>query len=202
MTNFDLKKERKDLYNPKTTPHVVDVPPMQFLMMDGQGDPNTVPIYQTALKTLYGLAYGIRAMSKAAGIVYPVMPLEGLWWFEDDAPIDGDELHKDKFIWTLMIRQPDHVTADMVAEAKVAVAKKKPDLPLDAVRLESYHEGKVAQIMHLGPYSEEKPTIARLDAFMAENGYAFRPKHHEIYLNDPRKVAPEKIKTVIRHPIA
>lgn len=202
MTNLDLKKVDKALYKPSTkAPSIVDVPPMQYLMLDGAGDPNTVPEYQTAVQTLYPLAYSIRALSKAAGTVFTVMPLEGLWWFETGAPIDGDEHFKDKFIWTLMIRQPDHITADMVAEAKINAAKNKPDLSFDAVRFETYHEGQSVQIMHMGPYAEEKPTIEKLHAFIETNGYQFRSKHHEIYLNDPRKVDPAKIKTVIRQPV-
>lgn len=203
MANLDLKKTDKQLYYPPAdTPIIVDVPPMQYLMMDGSGDPNTVPRYQTALETLYGLAYGVRAISKAAGTVFTVMPLEGLWWFENDEPVDGDENYKDQFIWTLMIRMPDHITPEMLSEARTNTAKKKPHLPLDEVRFETLHEGKSAQIMHIGPYADEEPTIKTLHTFVADQGFALRDKHHEIYLNDPRKVAPEKIKTVIRYPIS
>ncbi|MFW5749118.1 MAG: GyrI-like domain-containing protein [Chloroflexota bacterium] len=170
-------------------------------MIDGAGDPNTVPAYITAVQSLHGLAYGICALSKASGLVYSVMPLEGLWWFATGAPIDGDERCKDKFIWTMMIRQPDHITPALFNEALAASARKKPDLPFDAVRLETYHEGKSAQILHMAPYSEEEPTISRLHNFIAASGCTIRGQHHEIYLNDPRKVAPEKIKTIIRYPV-
>jgi hypothetical protein len=203
--NLDMKKQDKALYYPSAkSVSEVDVPAMQFLMMDGAGNPNTEPRYTEAVQTLYTLAYGIRAISKAQGMVYSVMPLEGLWWFEHGAPIDGDESYKEQFIWTLMIRQPDHITPAMLEEARATVAKKKDKqhLPLGDVRLETYHEGYCVQIMHLGPYAEEEPTIARLHQYMADEGYVHRLKHHEIYLNDPRKVAPEKVKTVIRQPVA
>ena len=151
--NLDMKKTDKALYTPPTDPVLVNVPPMHYLMIDGQGNPNTAPEYQTAIETLYPLAYGVRAICKADGQPFTVMPLEGLWWFETGAPIEGDENYKDKFIWTLMIRLPDFVTEQMVEQAKEAVAKKKLGLPLDQVRYERYEEGLSAQIMHIGPYS-------------------------------------------------
>lgn len=200
--NLDMKKIDKAIYYPATDPVLVDVPPMHYLMIDGQGNPNTAPEYQTAIETLYPLAYGVRAICKADDQPFTVMPLEGLWWFETGAPIEGDENYKDKFIWTMMIRLPDFVTEQIVEQAKVTVAKKKPGLQLDMVRYERYEEGLSAQIMHIGPYSVEEPTIKRLHAFMADNGYVHRSKHHEIYLSDARKTAPEKLKTVIRHPVS
>lgn len=203
MTNLDLKKTNKSLYNaPTDQPVIVDVPLMTFLMMDGHGDPNTSQRYMDAVQSLYALAYGVRAIRKSAGAVFTVMPLEGVWWFDDrlDA-IDGDETYKAHFIWTLMIRLPDEVDATLLDEARAALARKKPDLLLEDVRLERFEEGRSAQILHLGPYSTEQPTIARLHSFIAQSGYQIRGKHHEIYMNDPRKVAPEKIKTIIRYPI-
>lgn len=170
---IDLKKQDKALYYPSPDNiSEVDVPPMQFLMIDGAGNPNTQPRYTEAVQTLYTLAYGIRAISKAQGILYSVMPLEGLWWFENGAPIDGDESYKDQFIWTLLIRQPNHITPQMLQQARTTASHKKDKrhLPLNDVR-------------------------------MADNGYKHHLKHHEIYLNDPRKVAPEKIKTVIRQSV-
>lgn len=202
---IDLKKQDKPLYNPSAeTISEVVVPPMQFLMMDGAGDPNKVPRYTEAVQTLYTLAYGIRALSKAQGTVYSVMPLEGLWWFENGAPIDGNESYKDQFIWALLIRQPDHITPAMLEQAR-AIARQNKDkqhLPFGDVRIETYNEGLCVQIMHMGTYAEEEPTIARLHQYMADNGYVHHLNHHEIYLNDPRKVAPEKIKTVIRQSVA
>ena len=200
--NLDMKKTDKALYNPPTKPVMVDVPPMHYLMIDGEGNPNTVPEYQTAIQTLYPLAYAVRAICKAKGQPFTVMPLEGLWWFETDAPPEGVKNYKDAFLWTMMIRMPDFVTQAMVDEAKATVAKKNPALPLDQVRYECYEEGPSAQIMHIGSYSEEEPTIRRLHAFMADGGYVHRSKHHEIYLSDARKTAPEKLKTVIRHPVS
>lgn len=205
MTNLDLKKTLKHLYAPSAKDvSVVNVPPMSYLMIDGKGNPNTSERFQLATKALYGLAYPIRFMRKDAGDVYTVMPLEGLWEIEgekitDYLITDGD---KDRFVWTLMILQPESITAEIVEEARDKVRKKK-DAPalLDEIRFESYHEGEAVQIMHIGSYDDEGPNVARLHAHIDESGWQIGPNlHHEIYLNDPRKVAPEKMKTVIRQP--
>ncbi len=207
MANIDLKKTHKTLYAPSAkTVNEVTVPSFNYLMLDGEGDPNTAPAYAEAVSVLYALAYGIRAVSKAAGTVYTVMPLEGLWWWEEmprDVPSFLSAVDKSNFLWTMMILQPDHVTPEMVEAARQTVAKKKKNPPrLEEVRFERYDEGDCVQIMHIGPYADEAPTVKRLHDHIAENGYALRGKHHEIYLSDPRKVAPEKMKTVIRQPFA
>ncbi|MDR1691992.1 MAG: GyrI-like domain-containing protein [Oscillospiraceae bacterium] len=206
---IDFKKERKDLYQPKTAPSVVDVPEMTFVAVDGSGNPNTSPEYKAALETLYGLSYGVK-MSKMGGTQpegyfdFVVPPLEGLWWFKDGGVVT-DILDKDSFCWTAMIRQPDFVNGGVFESARLALAKKKPDLDLSKARLMSFTEGLCAQIMHIGAYDDEPGTIAVLEKFIAESGYVpdftGTRRHHEIYLGDPRKTAPEKLKTVIRYPI-
>lgn len=204
--NLDLKIAYKHLYSPSSkTVNVVNIPPLSYLMIDGEGNPNTAPDYVSAVEALYGLAYGIRAVRKAAGDTFTVMPLEGLWAFKGEQVenFNVTDADKDRFVWTLMILQPESVTAELVATARenLRVGKKSTAFT-DKVRFESYHEGEAVQIMHLGPYSAEGPTVARLHAHIENNGWSLRSRHHEIYLSDPRKVAPEKMKTVIRQPFA
>jgi hypothetical protein len=200
MTKIDFKKEFKQLYSPpKGKISIVDVPAMNFLMVDGVGYPVGNPAYEQALETLYGMSYGLKFASKAQGMDYVVPPLEGLWWMED---MNGFRLsRKDEWEWTMMIMQPEWVTRNMVDGVIVDITQKK-DLPaLEKLRFEIYHEGLSAQTFYVGPYSEEGPTIASMHAHIETEGYLFTGKHHEIYLNDARKTAPEKLKTVIRQPI-
>ena len=204
MSNLDMKKTFKHLYAPsKKDITVVEVPSMHYLMIDGTGNPNTSPEYSESIPALYKLAYSIRAIKKSEGEVFTVMPLEGLWWFDGD-PIENfilTDVDKARFIWTLMILQPESVTADIVAAAREEANKKKAvPTRLNDVRFEAYNEGEAVQIMHIGPYDEEGPTVKRLHAHIEDNGWSLSGKHHEIYLSDPRKVAPEKMKTVIRQP--
>jgi hypothetical protein len=200
---IDFKKTQKELYQPKTSPSIIDVPEMTFIAVDGKGNPNTGAEYKAALEVLYGLSYGIKMGSKAV-LEYVVPPLEGLWWSADGGVIT-DISNKDAFAWASMIRQPDFVTAEVFENAKSAVAKKKPGLNLSAARLARYTEGLCAQILHVGSYDDEPRSTAALERFIEESGYATdfsdTRRHHEIYLSDPRKVAPEKLKTVIRYPI-
>jgi hypothetical protein len=198
---LDYKKELKHLYRPSAKKfEVVDVPPMNFLMIDGHGDPNTAQEYQEAIEALYAVAYALKFTSKKEkGMDYVVPPLEGLWWAENMEAFTTED--KSAWDWTMMIMQPEWVTRDMFEKALKQVEKKK-DLPaLSKLRLEAYHEGLSVQILHIGPYDAEAPTIAGMHAFAAENGYQLAGKHHEIYLGDPRRVAPEKLKTVLRQPI-
>ena len=201
MTALDLKRELQYLYKPSAKqPEIVDVPPFHFLMIDGSGDPNTAQAYRDAVEALYSAAYTLKfAVKKARGIQYPVMALEGLWWSDDMRDFLAG--NRDRWQWTMMILQPDVVTDDDFAGARDDLHKKK-DLPaLDRMRLAPYHEGLSAQIMHVGPYAAEAPTIERLHRFIAEQGCAISGKHHEIYLGDPRRSAPEKLKTIIRQPM-
>ncbi len=202
MPKIDLKKELKHLFQPSAKDvTIVDVPEMNFLMIDGAGDPNTSQEYQDAIEAIYAMAYTLKFMVKKrdAQLDYVVPPLEGLWWAADmEAFSMGD---KDAWKWTAMIMQPEAVTQEMVDKALQEVAEKKDPPALPKVRFESYAEGLSVQIMHIGPYSEEAPTIQKLHAFAKEKGYQLRGKHHEIYLSDPRRTAPERLKTVIRQPV-
>ncbi|MDR0325799.1 MAG: GyrI-like domain-containing protein [Oscillospiraceae bacterium] len=202
----DFKKERKDLYQPKTTPSIIDVPEMTFIAIDGKGDPNTSAEYVTAIEVLYGFSWTIK-MSNKAVMEYVVPPLEG-FWNVDDAFFKGGGAaitDKGKFIWTALIRQPDFVTPEVFEAAKTALAKKKPALDLSKARLIQYTEGLCVQVMHIGSYDDEPATIAAMDQYAVDNGYVIDineiRRHHEIYLSDPRKTATEKLKTVIRHPV-
>ncbi|AEC01795.1 GyrI-like domain-containing protein [Parasphaerochaeta coccoides] len=206
---IDYKKTQKDLYQPKLSPSIIDVPEMVFIMVDGYGDPNTSAEYQSAVEILYGLSYSIK-MSKKNGdrpegyFDYVVPPLEGLWWHRDGSVI-SDIFDKAQFAWTSMIRQPEFVTSEVFDSLKGVLAKKKPELDLSLARLEKFTEGLCAQILHIGSYDDEPATMAMLERFIAQIGmqpdFTKKRRHHEVYLNDPRKTAPEKLKTVIRYPI-
>ena len=201
---IDFKKTMKEFYQPKPKEVVlVDVPEIQFLMIDGMGSPGDSKEYQDALAVLYPIAFKTKFLSKAKGKDYVVPPLEGLWWA--DNMNDFTEGNRDRWKWTMMIMQPGWVTQDMINEAISITKKKKPELSelLPKLRLEKYKEGKAAQIMHIGPYSEEGPTVQKVHDFIQKKGGKFdgkNQKHHEIYLSDPRKANPVTMKTVIRQP--
>jgi hypothetical protein len=197
---IDLLKQMKPLYSPGKDPVVVDVPEMNFLMIDGHGDPNSSPEYQAALEGLFSLAYTLKfAYKKAEGVDYGVMPAEGLWWVEDMRLFTSHD--KSNWDWTMMIAQPDFISAEWVERARSAAVKKK-DLPaLSKIRFEAYSEGLSMQLMHIGPFAAEGPNIARIHACIEQQGYELHGKHHEIYLSDFRKATPEKLRTVIRQPM-
>ena len=200
MTKIDLKKELKELYRAKAECSIVDVPELAYLMIDGSGDPNTAQEYRDAVSALYSVAYKTKFIAKAdTGSDHTVMPLEGLWWTDDMADFSMDD--KSNWKWTMLIAQPDHVSAGHVAEAIEHAASKKKLQAATAVRLERWKEGRAAQLLHIGPYADEAPNIEKLHAFIAESGLSLRDKHHEIYLSDPSRVAPEKMKTIIRQPV-
>jgi hypothetical protein len=171
-------------------------------MIDGRGDPNTAPAYADAVQALYSVAYTIRFALKRRpdAVDAPVMPLEGLWWMPDMATFSTED--KSQWNWTMMIVVPEQVTAQVVEGARSAAATKKPLASLGRVRRERYAEGRCAQVLHVGPYSAEGPTVAALHGFIAEHGYVLAGKHHEIYLGDPRRSAPEKLRTIVRQPVA
>ncbi len=201
MPKLDLKKTLKHLYRPSAQAvALVDVPPLTYLMIDGQGDPNTAPAYVAAVQALYGLAYALKFRVKHGDPAadYTVMPLEGLWWADDMRTFSVER--KADWRWTMLILQPEAVTPALFADTAVAVAQKKALPALSQVRLERYHEGPAAQIMHLGPYAAEGPTVAALHAAISAGGHTLSGKHHEIYLKDPRKSAPAKLQTVVRQP--
>ena len=205
----DFKKTHKELYQPGAKPVVIEVPEMVFIMVDGSGDPNTSAAYQAALEALYGLAYTIKMSKKGENTPkdyydFVVPPLEGLWWTKE-GEFDPQSHDKADFCWRSMLRMPEFVTLEVFEAAKLLLAKKKPSLDLSFVRYEVYREGLCAQVMHMGSYDSEPATISTLKAFVIEAGFTLdiseNRKHHEIYLNDPRKTAPEKLKTIIRYPI-
>ena len=216
MTKIDFKKEFKHLYQSTDKDfQVLEVPPMQFLMLDGRGDPNTSQEYQVAIEALYAVAYKIKFTSKKTlGKDYVVPPLEGLWgspemvfsltgitdeksWLEQFKVSD-----RDSWQWTMMILQPDWITPEIFSQASEEVKKRKNPTSLDKLRLSRYHEGLCVQILYIGPYADEGPILAKMHTrFLPENGYVEAGKHHEIYLSDPRKTAPEKLKTILRQPV-
>jgi hypothetical protein len=196
----DLKKELKPLYTASAkAASLVEVPPLKYLMVNGYGDPNTNPDFPAGIEALYTASYTLKFMlKKEQRLDWVVPPLAGLWWM---LLADFDPERRDDWRWTLMIPQPEQVTKELLEQA-LAAAKKKKSLPLlEKLRLETYAEGQAAQILHVGPYSNEAPTIARLHTFIREKGYHFCGKHHEIYLSDPRRTAPEKLKTILRQPV-
>jgi hypothetical protein len=201
LEKIDFKKELKHLYQPSVKEVVqVDVPVMNFLMVDGEGDPNTSQAYVEAIEALFSVSYTLKFMVKKGGLTidYGVMPLEGLWWSDDMAKFSPDD--KSIWKWTAMIMQPDFVTGEMVDDAIAEVKKKKNPAAIVKVRFASWLEGKSAQIMHIGPFSEEGPTIQKVHQFIDAKGKR-RGKHHEIYLSDIRKADPKKWKTIIRQPM-
>jgi hypothetical protein len=211
MKILDLKKQFKYLYQPPAKKiETVQVPNLQFAMIDGAiekgSEPGKSPAFAEATQALYGLSYTLKFMlkkRKTNAIDYPVMALEGLWWVEDG---NFDIRIKDNWAYTLMIMQPDAITEEIFEEAREQVRKKKGDSPLlSKVKLAHFEEGLCVQTMHIGPYATESATIDRMSEFMQENGLKDNVgpngKHHEIYMSDPRKAAPEKMKTVLRHPV-
>lgn len=207
---LDYKKEYKDLYGPRTKPSLIQVPQMTFFTVSGKGDPNTSREYAQALEILYGLSFTVK-MSKKAGeepegyFEYVVPPLEGLWQAEG-CRFDGlNVTDKDRFRWTSMIRQPEFVTEDVFEYAREKLRKKKPDLDLSLARFQIWEEGMCVQVMHKGPYDAEAQSIEKLREFAEKSGlvqdFSEERQHHEIYLSDPRRTAPERLKTVIRHPV-
>jgi len=200
MKKVDLKKELKNLYQPlNTNIEVVVVPEMNFLMMNGKGDPNTSQEYKKAIETLFAVSYNLKFMVKKSSleIDYVVMPLEGLWWVENMEKFTLD--NKSNWHWTAMIMQPKFITKEMVDKACVDVAHKK-HLPTELIQFESFYEGHAAQILYIGAYSEESDTVKAIHYFIKNKGHKLTGKHHEIYLSDPRKTKPEKLKTIIRRP--
>ena len=198
----DFKRELGDLYAPAREASLVEVPELAFVMVDGHGDPNTSVAYRDAIQALYTVAYSAKFAVKREpdGIDFGVMPLEGLWWAADMTQFAT--VDKSEWSWTAMIMQPEPVTAEIVEAARQKAAAKKSLPALELLRFERFREGLAAQVMHIGPYADEGPTIAGLHAFIAEQEYAPAGKHHEIYLSDPTRSASEKLRTVIRQPIA
>jgi len=202
VEKLDLKKQWKQLYGAKAGAiAAVDVPPLTYLMVDGEGDPNTSKAFAEAIEALYTLSYTLKFSLKKSprAIDYGVMPLEGLWWADD--PRAFFEADKSAWKWTAMILQPEIIAQAEVDVAFAEVRRKKNPAALDRVRLETLAEGPSAQVLYLGPFSGEGPTIQRMHDFIHAAGKELRGKHHEIYLSDPRRTAPEKLKTILRQPM-
>lgn len=202
VRKIDLKRDLKSLYQPSAKQVAeVEVPALRFLMIDGQGDPNTSPAYAEAVEALFSVSYTAKFMLKKGpqAIDYVVMPLEGLWWSDDPSAFVAND--RAQWQWTMMILQPDFVEEALIRTAIEEVARKKALPAAAALRLESFAEGRCAQILHVGPFSEEGPTIQRLHEFIDQRG-ALAGKHHEIYLSDIRRADPAKWKTILRQPMA
>lgn len=202
MAKIDMKKELRDLYTaPKGDPETVDVPPLDYLMIDGVGDPRSSQEFADAVGALYGLAYTLKFKLKKGPLAvdYVVMPLQGLWWADDMDVFTM--MQRDDWQWRVMILAPKEVTQEMFEEAREELRAKKDPPSLDKARLGEYAEGLAAQIMHIGPYAEEEPTIQRLHEYIHEQGHQPRGKHHEVYLSDPNRTAPERMRTILRQPM-
>jgi hypothetical protein len=202
MKTLDLIKEYHQFYTQlKNTVSLIQVPNMNFLMIDGKGSPNNNPDYSDALSALYGVAYTLKFAVKKGPLQtdYKVMPLEGLWWAEDMSEFTLED--RGNWLWRMMIMVPDLVPPELVSQSIEDVRNKKNPPRLNEVRFESFEEGLSAQIFHIGPYGEaERPSVEKLHAYLKENGYARRGKHHEIYYNSPLRTEPSKLKTIIRQP--
>jgi hypothetical protein len=201
MPKREFKTIYRELYQPPMEPVTVDVPAMNFIMIDGSGDPETDPGYQQVVEALYAVGYSIKFILKerSEDLDFVMPPLEGLWWAEDMAAFT--EAKREDWQWTMMLMIPEPVDDEMYLEGHKKACEKKCLVAADLMRFERFEERLSAQIMHRGPYAEEGPTIERLHAFIAEQGHRPRGKHHEIYLSDPRRTKPESMKTVLRQPV-
>ncbi len=201
MNKVNYKKILHPYYAPSAKNFsLLEMPTLNYLMIDGAGDPNTAQAYKDAVEALFSLAYTIKFKLKKSGADFSVMPLEGLWW-ADDMEAFTTWRNKNLWKWTMMIMQPEIVTPEIFAATKMEAAKKKVLPALEQVRFAPYDEGLAVQILYCGSYDDEGETIARMHEFAAQSNYQLHKHHHEIYLNDPRRTAPAKLKTVLRHPV-
>ncbi|MDH5228968.1 MAG: GyrI-like domain-containing protein [Gammaproteobacteria bacterium] len=202
MKKIDYKKEFKNLYSAKKgKPELVVVPALNYLAVQGAGAPGD-DNFKHAIEALFTLAYTLKFMVKKSelAIDYGVMPLQGLWWAEDMSQFSVEK--KQDWLWQIMIMQPELINKKLINQALTQAKQKKPELPLDTIEFIKFKEGKCAQVLHQGPFAEEGPTIQALHQFIHGQGLALRDKHHEIYLNDFNRTAPEKLRTIIRQPVA
>lgn len=202
MDKIDYKKEYKSLYSCTTSPTIISVPKLKYLSIEGYGDPNNSSDYQDAVSTLFAISYKIMFLSKKEfNINYKVMPLEGLWWTEDMSKFSIND--KSNWSWNSLIMQPNHISNELFNKALKEVSKKKKLNSISKVKLIYLNENISAQLLHIGPYSDEPANIQILHKFIRNNGGSFDgliQKHHEIYLSDFRKTDPSKLKTIIRQP--
>ena len=205
MTKIDYRKEYHELYSPPSDhTQQIAIPAMQFAMVDGQGTPESpehLPEFQNAISALYGITYTLKIGRKRAGIEpdYTIGPLEGLWWMADGGEFDAE--NPAGWRWTLMLFQPDFITTTDFMDVLTRLKAKRSNPALDLIRLETFSEGQAVQIMHIGPYAEEARSMLLLDDYAGAHGYKLSGKHHEIYLGDPRRTRPEKLRTILRRPI-
>lgn len=199
LTKIDFKREQKELYTPPRHPVLVDVPEFQFLMVDGCGSPGQSPEFPAGVQLLYTLSYMLKfSLKRTIGLDWVVAPLEGLWVAEEGvAGVTGT----DDWRWTLMIRQPDQLTEAHLDRVRQQAGNKPDCLAAARARLERFAEGRCAQLLHVGSYAEEAPNIAVLQDFIRDQGLEPHGRHHEIYLSDPARTAPERIRTVLRQPV-
>ena len=198
QTKLDLTKEYKTYYIAKTTPEIVEIEEGQFLTIEGKGAPSGEE-FQAKVSALYSLAYGVKNICKREGKDFVVPKLEGLWWVDSDKP--ALEVPREEWRWKLLIRMPEFVTDEMVEKARKEVIKKKNIELVKEIRFEKMKEGKCVQILHIGPYSTESESIEKMKKLMEDRNLIKNGPHHEIYLSDPRRTAPEKMKTILRQPV-
>jgi hypothetical protein len=200
MEKIDLRKELKQFYSPKAKPEIVDIPEFSFLTYTGRGEPGG-EAYQESINALYGAAYTLKFASKKEGRDFTVMPLEGLWWWDDPGIFNLDDAPpRETWNWTSMILVPDFVTEVKLDEIRPDLVEKKGKA-VERVKLQRIHEGTSVQMLHVGPYSDEPRSQKLIQTFVDENGYCLRGHHHEIYMSDPRRAPPEKWRTILRHPV-
>jgi len=200
--NLDLKKVLKDLYDTKKTePYFITVPKLKIISCSGYGNPNNSAFFQKTMSTLYSIAYTIKFMLKKTDTSpYTVMPLEGLWWTDEISTFSLEK--KEEWKWKVFIVQPEFITSEIFDSGiKELLKKKKEDIDTSLLSFECFEEGLCAQILHIGPYAQEEPTVKKLHEFISLEGYEMTGLHHEVYLGDPRRAAPEKLKTLIRQPV-
>ena len=198
MSKLDLLKEYKSYYNAGKNPEIVEFEEVSYLTIEGIGEP-AGKMFVSKVEALYPLAYGIKKICKEQDKDFGVPKLEGLWWVEGDTP--ALEIPRSEWRWKLLIRMPEFITKKLTYSVQPVIAKKKKNELVKEIALEKMTEGKCVQIMHIGPYSTEHKTINELMAFIDANGISVNGKHHEIYLSDPRKNKPDKMKTIIRYPV-
>ncbi|WP_308637627.1 GyrI-like domain-containing protein [Paenibacillus silvisoli] len=200
MTKLDLTKADKAYYGAGKKPELVELPALPYLRITGSGSPDSAA-FAAAIEAIYTVAYSIKALCKQAEQDFTVAKLEGLWWVEVDVP-DPLTVPREQWQWTLLIRQPDYVTAAIAEQGLANALNKKSHVPIGSVVFDRFHEGTCAQMLHVGPFSTEPETLAVLHGFIEQQGLAIRGKHHEIYLSDFRKTAPDKLRTILRYPVS
>ena len=200
MDNYDVKQDKRSLYTATPYPALVDVPAMRFLMADGEGSPNTSSLYRDVVQALFSTAYAVRALAIAElGQRHTVGPLEGQWWADDLGAYTSRA--EDEWKWRLMIVQPDWITGAICERGLERAIEKHALAAGDRVRFEELHEGRAVQVLHVGPYDQEGPAIARLHEHLASQQLQPRGHHHEIYLSDARRTEPARLRTILRQPV-